>query len=358
MKFIKLFILLLLSVITIISCSEEKEITDQSNELIQYNGRIDFSDESRAMLTWAGSSIKIKFRGTGVKVLLQAKYSSCALDIVLDGDSMFVLEADSVKKWIVLASDLPNTEHSIKVFKRTNNGDLWFYGFQLDENAELLKQKKRKKIIEFIGDSITHGSSINDTVNDNWRGLYSDNYFTYAAVTARHFDAQYYCIAQGGVGLMVGGNTLIMDELYYRHNIRDAKSKWDFSKVQPNIVVINLFENDCGIFENMDHPHFAERFGNEIPNEEYIVKAYIDFVQNKKNNYPNAKIICSLGSMRAARKDLPWSGYIKKAVEKMNNPDIYFCLFPYKNSSGHPEIKDHRVMADTLIGFIERNKIW
>ncbi len=356
MRVVKFVTILFLVIFSVVSYSEEKMI-DVKNEFVQYNGRIDFSDESRAMLTWAGSSIKIKLKGTGVKVLLQAKYNPIDLDIVID-DSMYVLQADSVKKWIVLASNLTDTEHTVEVFKRINNGDLWFYGFQLDDNAELLKQKERKKIIEFIGDSITHGSSINDTINDNWRGLNSDNYFTYAAVTARNFDAQYYCIAQGGVGLMVGGNTLIMDELYYRQNIRDAKSKWDFSKVQPDIVVINLFQNDNHVINLPNHPQYIKRFGKTKPTEDDIINAYVKFVQNKKDNYPKAKIICSLGSMSAAKEDLPWVGYIKKAIDRMNNPDIYFCLFPYKNSSGHPEVKDHKVMADTLIHFIEKNNIW
>ena len=358
MKVVKLFNLLLLSAITIVSCSKETDIADRSNELIQYNGRIDFSDESRALLTWAGSSVKIKFKGAGAKVLLQTKYSPCALDIVIDGDSMFVLEADSVKKWFVLASNLQDSEHSIEVFKRTNNGDLWFYGFQLDVNAELLKQKKQKKIIEFIGDSITQGSSINDTINDEWRGLNSDNYFTYAAVTARHYDAQYYCVAQGGVGLMVGGNTLTGDDLFRRINIRDADSQWDYTKVQPDIVVINLFENDCCIFKNMNHPHFIKTFGNKKPSDEYIISAYVKFVQSIRSNYPNTKIICSLGSMSAVKEGSPWPGYVQRAVEKVNREDVYFCLFPYKNSSGHPEVKDHKIMANTLISFIEKNNIW
>ncbi len=157
---------------------------------------------------------------------------------------------------------------------------------------------------------------------------------------------------------MVGGNPLIMDELYYRKNISDANSKWDFSKVQPDVVVINLFENDANIFNKPDHPQYIRRFGTKKPNEEEIIDAYVKFVDKIKANYPKAKIICSIGSMSAAREDLPWAGYIKKAVKKINRDDVYFCLFPYKNSSGHPRVKDHKIMADTLINFIERNNIW
>ncbi|MCK5853494.1 electron transporter RnfD [bacterium] len=340
-------------------CDKKPLFVSYDNDNIQYDGRIDSLDGKKAMLSWAGSSVKIRFSGSGAKVLLQNRYYPSDLNVIVDDDSIFVIQSDSLKQWFTLGSNLPKGEHTVKIFKRTNNSDVYFYGFQLDKDAKLLPIKKRKRIIEYIGDSITHGSSINDTTQDRWRGLYSDNYFTYAAVTARHYDAKYYCLAQGGVGLMVGGNVNTIGDIYYRLNIRDKKKKWDFSKVQPGIVVINLFENDCGIISNHpEHPHFAEKFGNKKPGEDFIINAYIDFVNEVREHYPRAKIICSLGSMSAVKDGSPWLGYVNKAVEKINSPDVYFLLFPYKNTPGHPEVKEHKVMADTLINFIKRNKIW
>jgi hypothetical protein len=274
---------------------------------------------------------------------------------------MFVIQSDSVKKWFTLAENLPPGEHSVMVFKRTDNGDLWLYGFQLDGGAELIAPEKRTRVMEYIGDSITHGSAINDTTGkgNHWRGLFSDNYNTYAALTARYFNAKYYCVAVGGVGIIVGGNKYTSGDFYYRLNVRNTENHWDFSKVHPDIVVINLFQNDYYIIDkNPDHPHFVKKFGKEKPNEEYIVNAYIDFVKGIKKHYPKAKIICALGSMDAVKEGSPWPEYIKKAVDKMNNPDVYSLLFPYKNTQGHPNVEEHRVMADTLINFIKRSHLF
>ena len=358
MKSINLIFAVLLSIFFIINCSEKPELISPANKKLQYNGRIDFSDINKPMLTWAGSSVKVKFKGNGIKVQLQAK-SPCYVNFVLDDDSVSVFQVDTLKKWYVLAANLDDTVHTVQFLKRTNNGDLWFYGFKPNDGTKLLELPKQDKIIEFIGDSITKGSSIHDTTGDNWRGLNSDNYYTYGAVTARYFNAAYYCIAQGGVGLLVGGNPLTMNDLYPRLNIRDADSRWDFSKVQPDIVVINLFQNDYYIIDkNPEHPHFVEKFGKKRPTDEYIIDAYVDFVKKVKKNYPNAKIICSIGSMDAAKEGSPWVGYVKSAVKKINNKDVYFCLFPYKNTPGHPKVKEHQVMADTLINFIKRNNLW
>jgi hypothetical protein len=354
----KILVMILMSLqLLLLGCDKKSVFINYDNKNIQYDNRIDFSDGDYALLTWGGAAAKIHFIGDGVKVLLQNKRSPSYLNVILD-DSIFVIQSDSSKKWFTLASNLSPGEHTVQIFKRTNNGNLKFYGFQLSPGAELIKPKKRTKIIEFIGDSVTGGSSIHDSSGYNWRGLNSDNYFTYGAVTARYFDAQYYCVAQGGIGLMVGGQEISMPEKYDRVNLRDADKKWDFSKVQPNIVVINLFQNDYSIFNDPKGDRFKKKFGDTIPDENYIVGEYIKFVNRIKKIYPNTKIICSLGSMDAAKDGSPWPGYIENAVKKINSPNVYYCLFPYKKTSGHPNVKQHKVMADTLINFIKKNKIW
>lgn len=46
-----------------------------------------------------------------------------------------------------------------------------------------------------------------------------------------------------------------------------------------------------------------KRFGDQAPSEEYIINAYQQFVANIRTKYPEANIVCSLGSMDAAKKD-------------------------------------------------------
>jgi hypothetical protein len=62
--------------------------------------------------------------------------------------------------------------------------------------------------------------------------------------------------------------------------------------------------------------------------------------------------------MDAAMEGSEWPGYIKIAVSQINDPDIYTCFFPFMGKNGHPKVRDHKVMADTLIAFIDRNYLW
>jgi lysophospholipase L1-like esterase len=339
------------------SCSRKPITVAYKNGALRYDNRIDSTSGKMAVMHWAGSSVMIKFKGKSVKALLESGKKTAYLNIVIDSDRMYVLMPDSIKKWYLLADNLKDTIHTVQIFKRTNSDYIGFYAFQLPADAKLIKLKRRSKSIEFIGDSITLGASINDTTADRWQGLFTDNYFTYGALTARYFNAKYYCIAEGGVGLMVGGNPVIAEEMYNRFSFNDSKRKWDFSTYHPDLIVINLFQNDSHIITKPKHPNYIKRFGNKIPDEQYIINRYADFIQKIKRKHPNAEIICTLGSMNASKKGMPWPLYIKKAVAKLNRPDVYEYIFAYKNSPGHPEVKDHKIMADSLIHFIESNNL-
>ena len=47
---------------------------------------------------------------------------------------------------------------------------------------------------------------------------------------------------------MVSWFPLIMPEMYDRLTPTEASSKWDFSSYQPDVVVVNLFQNDFPVF--------------------------------------------------------------------------------------------------------------
>ena len=66
--------------------------------------------------------------------------------------------------------------------------------------------------------------------HDSPNGYYENNYDAYAAITARHFNAQYHCTSKSGIGIMVSWFPLIMPEMYNRLDPTDSTSKWDFSK--------------------------------------------------------------------------------------------------------------------------------
>ncbi|MEO5907976.1 MAG: hypothetical protein ABIR50_04410, partial [Ginsengibacter sp.] len=151
---------------------------------------------------------------------------------------------------------------------------------------------------------------------------------------------------------------LIMPEMYNRLDPTDSTSKWDFSKYTPDLVVINLFQNDSWIVTMPDNPQFKARFGTTPPDKRQIVKAYKDFVQTIRTTYPKTPIICMLGNMDITKEGSPWPGYVQKAVDELHDKKIYTYFAPYKNTFGHPKIKEQKILADGLIKFIDVNVKW
>jgi hypothetical protein len=189
-------------------------------------------------------------------------------------------------------------------------------------------------------------------------GYYENNYDSYAAITARHFNAQYHCIAKSGIGIMVSWFPLIMPEMYNRLDPTDSTSKWDFSKYTPDVVVINLLQNDAWIVKMPDNAQFKLRFGTEAPDSNFIINAYKNFVQTIRTTYPKAPIICMLGNMDITKAGSPWPAYVEQAVAQLNDAKIFTYIAPYKNTPGHPKVNEQKTLAEGLIHFIDGHITW
>ncbi len=332
-----------------------------NNSNIRYEGRIVW-DKDAAELSWSGTSVTVFFKGTDLSAILKDADTADYYNIIIDDNNISKIHTDTTKRNYLLASGLPNKKHKVQLFKRTEwaLGKTWFYGFKTSSKVKILQPPPLpKRKIEFYGNSITCGYAMEDSSgNDSWHGYFENDYLSYAAVTARHFNAQYSCIAKSGIGIMISWFPLIMPEMYDRLDATDPDSKWDFGQYTPDIVVINLFQNDSWLVEKPDHEEFKHRFGSKAPDENFIVTSYENFVKTIRNKYPNAYIICVLGNMDATKTGSPWSGYVEKAVKDINDPKILTHFFDYKNTPGHPKTDEQKKMADSLIEFIEKNIKW
>jgi hypothetical protein len=266
----------------------------------------------------------------------------------------------------VLAENLAPGQHTITLFKRTQihqeykRGWTRLYGFVLPAGSKIDKPAALpKRKMEFYGNSITCGHAIEDTTGgDSGASLYENNYLSYAAQTARHFDARYRCIAKSGIGLMVSFGALTMPEMYDRINPFDSTSSWNFKSYQPDIVVVNLLQNDAGIVTRPEYEHFKKRFGTEPPKEDFIIKSYQHFIRQLRGHYPKAHIICVMGGMGITVEGSPWPGYVRKAVEGLQDTRVYTHFFPFMGRAGHPRVKDQEAMANSLINFIDNTIKW
>jgi lysophospholipase L1-like esterase len=359
----KIKILLLISILIVLPeiISAQKKRIAFNNHNIQYEGRVAFSD-STACINWSGSSINMNFKGSEISAILKDADTSNYYNVILDNKVISKIKLNNSKQNYILASGLSKGKHKIQLYKRTEwgKGQSFFYGFETNVNAEILpKTKTKKRKIEFFGDSITCGYGIEDnTGKDSGTGYFENNYLTYNALTARHFNAQFSCIATSGIGIMVSWFPTITTEIYDLTDPHDKKNKWDFNKYTPDVVVINLFQNDSWIVNIPEYAEFKKRFGTQKPSENFIIKAYQNFVKSIRIKYPNASIICALGNMDATKDGSKWPEYIRKAVENLKDKNIYTHFFKFKNTAGHPKVNEQKEMAKSLIAFIDKKIKW
>ncbi|MEN8137204.1 MAG: GDSL-type esterase/lipase family protein [Bacteroidota bacterium] len=346
--------------LTFIGCDTDLVTkVNHDNAKLQFMGRIAQSD-STSELYWSGTSVEIVFEGTELSATLKDGGKNY-YNVIIDNDSIYTLDLEKGKKKYKLVESLGEGKHSVKLFRRTEwtYGKTSFYGFSFDEATEVLAIAKKQKNIEFYGNSITSGWAVEDySGKDNAKGTNTNNWYSYAAVTARHFDADYTCISRGGIGVTVSWYPMRMSEMYDRLNPDDANSKWDFTKSTPDVVVVNLLQNDAFLVVKPNNNQFKERFGETAPTDEFLSNAYADFISTIRGKYPNAEIVCLLGNMTITQEGSKWPTIVAKAVNSLKDEKISTVFVPYKNTPGHPRIEEQQIIADSLISNINKNINW
>jgi hypothetical protein len=355
----KKLLFLLVCGLVFISCKAQPIEVKSDDTRLEYMGRITKLNYA-AVLSWPGSSVAINFEGADISVKLKDEKGENYYYAIVDDGEPIRLKPTTEPKSYPLATHLRKGHHNALLYKLTESrtGKTWFYGFELDKDATILPPQKRDKKIEFYGNSITVGYSVDDTVADANKPEFTNNYFSYAAITARNYKASYTCIAKSGIGFMISWFDLIMPDMYDRAQEDDADTKWDFTQYTPNIVVVDLGQNDSWLIYKRDFAQFKKRFGAYPPDEKYIINAYSEFIKTIRGKYPNATIICTLGSMDATKYGSPWPGYIEKAVASIRDRKILTHFFPYNNTDKHPKRQEQMLMAKDLINFIDFHAKW
>ncbi|MFC1568730.1 SGNH/GDSL hydrolase family protein [bacterium] len=325
---------------------------------IQYTGRIDFSNSLAPVIFWPGTYIKANFEGTSLQVILDDSTGTNFYNVIIDNnvDDFLILYCRKGTHSYPVAVGLKDTIHHVMIFRRTEgfSGQTRFKGFILDTGKSLADAPERPaRKIEFYGNSITcgMGNEVPDHDEDE-NNAKRNNYLAYGAITARNLNADYTCIAKSGIGVLISWFDIIMPEYYDRLNPWKSDSKWDFTQWTPDVVVINLFQNDSWLIKKLD----------PVPDEEQIIQAYLDFVALIRNTYQDANIICTLGSMDAVADSSAWPGYVQKAVDRFKDEQddqkIDALFFAFDGTYKHPRVRHHEAMADKLTAFIKDKLNW
>lgn len=331
-----------------------------SHHHIQYTGRIDFSTPGAPVFSWPGTMIQTGFTGRSLALVMDDHYGMNYFNVFLDQDweNPIVIKGEKGRKTYLIADNLTDGEHLLTLTKRTEGeeGATTFYGILLAEDGELTAPPPRpERRIEFFGDSITSGmgnEAPEDGPDDN--KAEKNNFLAYGAITARNLNAEYVSTSQSGVGLMASFVNFTMQEFYDQLSaINNNDSVWDFSRWTPHVVVINLFQNDSALVEQRLNP---------VPTDEQRVAVYYDFIKRIRSHYPEAFIVCTLGTMDAAKPGSPWPDYIHAAVEqwKTETADerIDVMIFEFKDFYKHPRVHHHQENAEVLTAFIKEKMGW
>ena len=328
---------------------------------LQYAGRIDFSTPLAPVISWPNTSIAGRFTGTSLAVKLDDERGRNYFNVFLDGDlsAPLVIEAKQGEATYIVARKLAPGAHSFLITKRTEGeeGATVFRGLELDDGARLLPPPPRpKRRIEFFGDSITSGMGNEGALNGrDDAGKDKNSFLSYAAIAARQLRAEMHMSSQSGIGVMISWFPFTMPDFYDQLSaVGNNDSQWDFKRWTPDVVVVNLLQNDSWLI-GRDHKLQPE------PDEAQRIAAYRQFVQRIRRHYPQAYIVCALGSMDATRPGSPWPGYVRAAVQEMRtggDKRIDTLFFDYTGYGQHPRVHHHAANAAKLSAFVRARMGW
>ncbi len=292
---------------------ETKELTEKtfapSKEYVKTFGRTEYLQDTLWMVL-SGTGAEFSFTGTKAEITIQADTAimggidsqarvaifvneECVVDDMVDSltETYKVFESEEPKECVVKViklSEAPMSSIGIKQVEVTSYGDI-------------KPTPDKEYLIEFIGDSITCGYGVEDEVKEHHFSTKTENVMkAYAYKTAMALDADYSMVSYSGHGIITGytnnGEKVTeqvvpsyYSKLGYTYTTYMGKSaidvEWDFSKRQPDLIVINLGTND----ESYTGSDTAKR-------QEYIT-GYVAFLKTIREKNPDATILCTLGIM-------------------------------------------------------------
>lgn len=336
-------------------------------------GRTEFVDDM-LWLAYSGSGAEFSFNGSSCKVTMLGDDNIMSEDfdslpriaIYLDGERVVEKVLDKTEEtFSVLEGDIVG-EHTVRIVKlsETGNSTCAVKCVETNSYGRIKATEEKEHSIEFIGDSITCGYGVDDEDRDHhFKCSTEDATKAYAFKTAQALDADYSLVSYSGNGIISGytndGKKVESQQVppvytkfakswgNYNGIFNVSDLDWDFSKFQPDFVVINLGTNDASYTK-----------GDKEKVLEYA-DAYAEFLKVVREKNPNAHIICSLGVMGA---DLMVG--VKKAAEKYTEEtgDTNISTFQFKTQDGnangyaadwHPTAKTHDIAAAELTEYIK-----
>lgn len=316
-------------------------------------------------MNFPASGIAFRFCGTKAEIHVSvesggssANYDENYFTVIVDGEKAEHRLILPKVGWFTIAEQLENKEHTIELRRSDEGarGRVWVDKIRVDSTNGVHPTQAPKRRIEFIGDSYTvgYGNSPMGIDNESRFGKNGDNYYTYAAQTARYYNADYQIVAYSGKGAYInyqGSDT--ENEISNMLKYADVKidgdttspAEWDYSSYRPHIVTVFLGTND-------EHGISVQKDETIAEHKQKFADTYTDMVTGLREKYPMAHIIL-ISKPSGCMKESIDTIYANLSKSDQFIHRFVFDQFPTSGIHSHPNIFEHEVMAEKLIAFID-----
>ena len=325
-----------------------------------YEGRFDLTDPARPVVVWQGSRVSLDFGGPMLVLRFAAPSGQTYFNVKVDGEVLvaglqaFAPAVDPGKDtWLVVSHErdpelrfawprpLGTGRHHLEFDKRSeaSAGHVVFLGAQLAPGADAWEPSRRnyRLRMQFIGDSITVGACNEDGPADQWENRRTHNFASsYAAVAAVGFRADLRCMAVSGMGITPAWADVTVAQVWDRIYPQPDAPRADLAAWLPDVVCINLGENDDS-FNRSHHRPFPA------------------FVRSVRAAWPRALIVLLRGGMYGGAKSDELREAWTVAVKELESGDAAISHFVFSHwSINHPRVADDRAMAEELVAWLRQ----
>lgn len=339
--------------------------------LVDNNRWVALSGAGVAFL-FQGKELKITLLGSNRSRVTEDDKEYARFAVLVDGERVLddVMDRPRKEYGIICEEQVKSCEVQIIKLSEAPMSAIAILPIECDQEAKIQPVAMKGHSIEFIGDSITCGYGVDESLAEDhvFSTKTEDVTKAYAYQAAQLLDADYSMFSCSGYGIISGYTAdpqiRTEDELippYYefqcfsRDDFGEAgkpeKLPWDFSEYQPEVVVINLGTNDFSFCQD-----------TEWKREEYRQK-YTEFLKVVRKNNPKAFIFCALGLMGDGLYDKLCQA-AGDYIEQTGDERIATIHIPeQKEEDGyavdwHPVPKSHTMAANVVANEIKEKLSW
>ncbi len=277
-------------------------------------GRSWQDDKGTLWFNWSAAGFRVRFSGAKLKAKLIARKDTMVAPFETEplllspvvgvrlersGELAMRQKLTETEQWVTLY-DGEAGEHLVELRKLSENVMGKCGVAELETDGEFLPAPGKKPLqLELVGDSITCGYG-NETDKPGFRTEDENALAAYGFLAAEELGMEYSAVSVSGCGAadpvwlpnMENRGMLSMyayADAPMERSLGGLKTKWDFAGNPSSVIVINLGTNDA----------------NDIKMRNFAPEATAEFHANftallkliRAENGPDAKILCTLGSM-------------------------------------------------------------